>query len=960
MHKSDPLLMIAGMPMKIRASIVSLLALACLGGCTEFVTFARNECGNRVLDVGEYCDGSGQMDGTCIPAGQPGACHYQCDYFTDGLMPDAIKKCPEGQGCGVDGVCRGAGGDFEEPISYVGDGILGFGAGDFDGNGRTDLVTYSLSRTDIHHFDEVGNEVFTFSVPGFPDQPVIGLLDQSSGNEPLTSDLILKTGETVSVFLGQSDGTLKPKLFSTQIAENAETLHLAVPFRLDANRSEKDIAVLAGPAGNIDTPTHLKVLDIGKPPGPNGAESLIKLELDGTKLIGRVAIGLLSPKDKCDAMGFMTAGNSDPMNAVAPMLQVYQGCTLMVTGNGPVYPPKLDMGFTVEIPDGRVPWLGVWFADMDGDDHPDILYGTDDEATGKDKRIDIIRINSDLDWGALPSFTSEPLFTVGSLTQADLKNLSTDKPEYACGGPPGPMAPPLQLANTPLAFGDLNGDKKADIIDTLGVVFTTPILARPYARYDCQKQSLLTVATIGNFNMPLGAPNLSANDAFVASEDVQGLIFYNGDGAGAFTPIFIPTDNYVHQMISGDYDGDQIMDLVVREKDRKITNDQSSETGSHLSILYGNVAGPPELPESLGDIENVLDVRAGAVRGRDSASDLLVLTGMVGEARNGYLFFGRPDRLFVSPQLLLTNYGDTVYSGDPRQLALGRFIGEDAMDIMVIASQMGPGEERPWILKDAGSDSVNLEASPTLLSAILSKDMPDMMPAVDSIDYFFGLQLNGNESPDNKTEIVGYGASGGAYKLITASFNSVEAGSGLANISISASPPLKGSKLGAEFATAKTQQPYAMQMRPVDVNSDGLEDIVGLLDDSTAVVIWNTGTGTIDIENFSKFNLTGESKEIKDIAFVNLDTDADKELVLVTKAGVMWADLVPAADIANFVKANFEERDLLIERLNAERAVGGDFNGDGVDDLAIGGEGGFSLLLGSVFVPTHLSDDTKN
>ncbi|HTM22453.1 MAG TPA: VCBS repeat-containing protein, partial [Kofleriaceae bacterium] len=87
-------------------------------------------CGNLVVEPGEDCDGFAGEGQACAAAGSVSECRFEC----------ADAACPDGWGCGLDGVCR-RGGDFAEaplgPWTY--DGVTMDGA-DVDGDGRVDVI----------------------------------------------------------------------------------------------------------------------------------------------------------------------------------------------------------------------------------------------------------------------------------------------------------------------------------------------------------------------------------------------------------------------------------------------------------------------------------------------------------------------------------------------------------------------------------------------------------------------------------------------------------------------------------------------------------------------------------------------------------------------------------------------------------------------------------------------------
>ncbi|MBC7018263.1 FG-GAP repeat protein, partial [Salmonella enterica] len=69
---------------------------------------------------------------------------------------------PEGWGCTTKGVCREPSGEFSKALGAVSGGASTLLVGDFDGDGRRDLVgagprnSRNTSRVRVHYFDDFG------------------------------------------------------------------------------------------------------------------------------------------------------------------------------------------------------------------------------------------------------------------------------------------------------------------------------------------------------------------------------------------------------------------------------------------------------------------------------------------------------------------------------------------------------------------------------------------------------------------------------------------------------------------------------------------------------------------------------------------------------------------------------------------------------------------------------------
>jgi len=143
-----------------------VLALA-LFGCSDLPDLAANTCGNGVIDPGEDCDPHGAPD-KCSGAATPSPCRWLCDP----------QLCPPGWSCDTGAhICRHGTGHFSAgpELRRVSDGLL---AGDMDGDGRLDLVTWNGDRVEILYGDGTGafGSSSLVATPGRIGAPAVGPL----------------------------------------------------------------------------------------------------------------------------------------------------------------------------------------------------------------------------------------------------------------------------------------------------------------------------------------------------------------------------------------------------------------------------------------------------------------------------------------------------------------------------------------------------------------------------------------------------------------------------------------------------------------------------------------------------------------------------------------------------------------------------------------------------------------
>jgi hypothetical protein len=162
MHRSH-----RGLVWSLRAGLLALFGASL--DCATLEKIDTNTCGNGVVDYekGEDCDGFGRDGAACGKAGTPTACKLDCSKAADG----SGGKCPSGWGCGLDAVCRPPSGTFGAKASLaVPADAFKLDVGDFDGDGRLDVLSRArpgvagTSRARVHFVD--GAALQTVLVPG--------------------------------------------------------------------------------------------------------------------------------------------------------------------------------------------------------------------------------------------------------------------------------------------------------------------------------------------------------------------------------------------------------------------------------------------------------------------------------------------------------------------------------------------------------------------------------------------------------------------------------------------------------------------------------------------------------------------------------------------------------------------------------------------------------------------------
>ncbi len=131
----------------MRGSAVALIAALAASGCKDLPDVAAGECGNGVLELGEDCDSFAPEGARCATPEEVEPCRFACDE---------TATCPEGWGCGVDGVCRHPSGALVPLGATLRlEGVLGAVA-DVDSDDKLDLVASGAAGISAWFGDESG------------------------------------------------------------------------------------------------------------------------------------------------------------------------------------------------------------------------------------------------------------------------------------------------------------------------------------------------------------------------------------------------------------------------------------------------------------------------------------------------------------------------------------------------------------------------------------------------------------------------------------------------------------------------------------------------------------------------------------------------------------------------------------------------------------------------------------
>lgn len=584
-------------------SLVGSLAVMA-ASCGTLPDITDGQCGNYVVEPksGEACDE--EVTGKCGSPISYAPCQFICN--------DEIS-CAPGYGCGLDGVCRRSGGLSESPISIGAIGAQQLLRGDFDGDGRYEIVAANGNVATVHFLTTEGFVSASRSFPYTSGTPVIGDLDGDG-----LDDMVLSLESAVAIWLGQEDRTLIPQTHPIMYAKKSTQRLIPLGTYL-GNEFILALTDVMGPdaasfiqfsadGGHKLTPVMNNGLKVGKIHGTVATKAikngqgkecgLTVVEFEG--VIGRVTAG-----QRCEGDSFID----------------------------PVWEITLDAG--------NKPWAGVYLRDIDNDGADELLYGVD---TGFYQTL----LVDELDANGKPALAPVP---------------------YLNHEPGNCMNSPAQLASVPLAIADLNGDGHVDFVDSRGVLLSNSVAsAKPYQRFchsyafvdpmaPMQIQESWTSAVVGDINGD------GIADLIAARKNENRLDWWTWKPDGLAT-VTISVAAPMQDLVAGDLDGDTITDVAFRI----VPPPGDTLAPTSIYAMFGNSLALPSVPQSVGAIRGVKQLVISRFQGQnqlgdsDLYDDLLILAdewAEPGQPATGEapltLIQGNPARTLVAPLLLQEN-----------------------------------------------------------------------------------------------------------------------------------------------------------------------------------------------------------------------------------------------------------------------------------------------------------------
>lgn len=898
---------------------VGLFGLALApSSCRTLEPIQLDQCGNQVVEasLGEDCDGFSELgscgnynatNGNVVDGGQ---CKFICATGENPI------DCPAEGGfrCGSDGVCRRPSAAFQlgpDTIDATATRVVARALGKGDDR-SAELLVFDDRVLQIFSFDSDGRRVATQSVPAEGRELAVGEFTQAFDPAIALRYEASPTAIGVALYDIADDGSLKP--FNVR----DEKLTLA---------SEEKSILFAAEGLNPGLEQLLMSFD---------AQGLRAWDGDKQAYVG---VWGDSGFNK-DNFGGLAVGNAlDELArcaevALAPDLEtvnVFALCDdddlnenvadeIEIKFPGPAGAVRLVPADDVS---ERIRRPSVFFVkEPNADDLTDVIvFATTGNGSGR------AFISRQVETGPGMRNTFEPDFSlitfIGARCEGDVDDQDlTDRAR-------------------PLAFADFNQDGLVDVV-TEATVFlsraeTSPLRFVASVCGDFRWHSAQVADLNGN-----GIPDLVVQEQERLDEDNVGtaLLALINNGQGAFTQYRITTEAVSDYEVA-DFDGDGVDDIAFALE----VSLQSIET---VSVSYGQGSGGPADPVTVGEFDfGISQIAAGRFRGDDGAAELVVVDAfandIIDDKLSHRMLIGSGSGQLIAPVLFEetdTLPENTTLRHVPSLLASARLSSSfDPPDVLLALANYRFSLQsvgQPLTFPSVWTTELQFSDQPVTNYWKEKEETLDLFDDLEANDVSLGatLDLDADGIDDTDEVIVMFPDRIEVYALdiLERGADVVTTGT---SIEIDELAPL----------------PDAPDPLVVDLDEDGLDDILYFsgVDGAQGVrltLLRNRGEGTgsgtpFDVSSVYLNTTYAFSQTFSvlppALAKLRLDADARPEMVVVgDEIGVLRVvDGALEFESRGFNPLGFPQS-----------ATGGDFNGDGVDDLALAIGGQVQILFG--------------
>lgn len=917
--------------MRLRPIVLGLLVVLC--NCATLESLPANTCGNGVVDAAvEDCDSF--PAGQC---GQPGDAQTQCRLLCRVREADGKDKtfaCPEGWGCGVDSVCREPLGTFDGASERLSVGSTTLLVGDFDGDGRKDIFGTSAFGTTsgkgrFHYFGDRGALVQTVALPAVITSPLVrdfdGTVEGFKADDLGFAYALRGAGFTTggfAVLLGQADRAIVPKLFPSFVVPAFDGV--AIPLDVPSQG-----------------PPHLLLIGRGSfPPGAPLINGIVSTQKDAAtkqeygnllpgpaaKLAGVPVTKRIFAKDPTSGCGEVVVA----LNAAdGPHVVVYSPCSS--APGAPVVWARGRPGVEIALPSGIGRVRGVLVADVNEDDDLDVLISVGEG------RVLVSHGNG---------------VSLGVAQRPD---------EFT---PPDPA-----FGELPLAAADINGDRLTDYVLPSGVAIRRParlpdggVLEDPDGGGSIPGDGFYlipapskrwSVAVIDDVNRDGRLDVIGASSTEPDLDVLEGSDFATGLSMPAFS---LTTNGTVQHLLTIDLDLDGTKDVAFIEQ-------RGTRNEFDVAVAYSRpFTMPPEAARTVGratDVIQLVDLGQSMAIGTSTPS---LVAGELPSAAVS-LFFASGERQPLAPLLLnaglelesRTKSADVERQWVPRAVAAGVFENKDRVDFVALAEgslDRGPttvAESSFGIWRAKGTSAPSREAgAPAVWTGFEPAREEIQLREIENIARPAEFQLT------VQTRVVDIDGDG-ASELVAVSPNDLSSAAvRVIRLKTSQATPAAPIVIPDRMVTPNGRTDL------VDIDGDGRLDLLALLrgpDGGLGLnIFYNDGAGGFVVPG-TLVSLPplepGKRDDANVVGFAMVKTASAaaaagraprpaRKLAILTSKRLFVAPLPPArmpfgVGVEALVKVS--------SLGNGTDVATGDFDGDGIEDIAVADSGSIRILL---------------